>query len=378
MTASEYSLYSSKNTKQMKSGSWHKAVWAIFGILSLITAILAFSGRIAMAGPTAIAAFVALAIACRNHEALKGYAFTSLIFAAVVTSLYFPGLFLEWGGYKLSGLIIPLVQIIMFGMGTSMSLNDFAAVVKSPKGVIIGVALQFIIMPSLGFGLARLSGFEPEIAAGIILIGCSPSGLASNVMSYLAKANVPLSLTITSITTLIAPIMTPMLMKQLAGTFVEIEMTKMMLDIAKMIIIPIGAGLIFNRLFAGRLGWLDRAMPIVSMASIAMIIMVITAAGRDSLLSIGPLLILLVLIHNITGYLLGYGFSKLLGLPERDSRTVALEVGMQNGGLASGIAKEMGKIATVGLAAAVFGPLMNITGSVLASFWHRRPPSDQA
>jgi BASS family bile acid:Na+ symporter len=152
----------------------------------------------------------------------------------------------------------------------------------------------------------------------------------------------------------------------------------MMLDIAKMIIIPIGAGLIFNRLFSGRLGWLDRAMPIVSMASIAMIIVVITAAGRDSLLSIGPLLILLVLIHNITGYLLGYGFSRLLGLPERDSRTVALEVGMQNGGLASGIAKEMGKIATVGLAAAVFGPTMNITGSILASFWHRRPPRDQA
>jgi BASS family bile acid:Na+ symporter len=197
-------------------------------------------------------------------------------------------------------------------------------------------------------------------------------------MSYLAKANVPLSLTITSITTLIAPIMTPMLMKQLAGTFVEIEMTKMMLDIAKMIIIPIGAGLIFNRLFSGRLGWLDRAMPIVSMASIAMIIVVITAAGRDSLLSIGPLLILLVLVHNVSGYMLGYGFSRLLGLPERDSRTVALEVGMQNGGLASGIAKEMGKIATVGLAAAVFGPTMNITGSILASFWHRRPPRDQA
>jgi BASS family bile acid:Na+ symporter len=109
------------------------------------------------------------------------------------------------------------------------------------------------------------------------------------------------------------------------------------------------------------------------MACIALIIVVITAAGRDSLLSIGPLLILLVLIHNTMGYLLGYSCSRLLGLPERDSRTVALEVGMQNGGLASGIAKEMGKIATVGLAAAVFGPLMNVTGSILASYWHRKP-----
>jgi BASS family bile acid:Na+ symporter len=257
-----------------------------------------------------------------------------------------------------------------------MSPADFAAVVKSPKGVFIGVGLQFLVMPSLGFALAGISGFEPEIAAGIILIGFSPSGLASNVMSYLAKANVPLSLTVTSITTLIAPFMTPFLMKQLAGTYVEIEVYKMMIDIAKMILVPIGAGLVFNRLMRGRMAWLDKVMPLVSMAAIATIIVVITAAGRDSLLNIGPLLILLVLIHNCMGYFLGYGLSKLLGLPEKDSRTVAIEVGMQNGGLASGIAKEMGKIATVGLAAAVFGPVMNITGSILASFWHRRAPKE--
>ena len=357
----------------MKSLSWKKALWGLCAITSVITIFLVLATEFASAGPFAVSAFLFLALACREHEALKGYAFTSLIFAAVTMSLFYPELFLEWGGYKLSGLIIPLVQIIMFGMGTSMSLNDFAAVVKSPKGVVIGVSLQFLIMPLLGFGLARLSGFEPEIAAGIILIGCSPSGLASNVMSYLAKANVPLSLTVTSVTTLIAPFVTPMLMHQLAGTFVEIDMVKMMFDIAKMILIPIGAGLVFNKLFSGKLDWLDRAMPIVSMACIALIIVVITAAGRDSLLSIGPLLILLVLVHNGMGYLLGYSCSRLLGLPERDSRTVALEVGMQNGGLASGIAKEMGKIATVGLAAAVFGPLMNVTGSILASYWHRKP-----
>ena len=357
----------------MNAVTWQKAVWGLFTVSSLITIFLGVTNDFASAGPFAVSAFLFLALGCRGHKALKGYAFTSLIFAAVTMSLFYPFLFLEWGGYKLSGLIIPLVQIIMFGMGTSMSINDFAAVVKSPKGVVIGVMLQFMIMPLLGFGLARLSGFEPEIAAGIILIGCSPSGLASNVMSYLAKANVPLSLTVTSVTTLIAPFMTPILMHQLAGTFVEIDMVKMMIDIAKMILIPIGAGLVFNKLFSGKLAWLDRAMPIVSMACIALIIVVITAAGRDSLLSIGPLLILLVLIHNTMGYMLGYGCSRLLGLPERDSRTVALEVGMQNGGLASGIAKEMGKIATVGLAAAVFGPLMNVTGSILASYWHRKP-----
>ena len=264
----------------------------------------------------------------------------------------------------------------MFGMGTSMSAKDFVSVAKEPKAVIIGVGAQFIIMPFLGFTLANISGFAPEIAAGIILIGCSPSGLASNVMNYLAKANLALSITITSITTLLAPFITPLLMKFLAGTFIEIDLYKMMWDIFKMIMIPIGAGLLFNKLFHGKLKWLDTAMPYISMLGIAGVITFVTAAGRESLLDIGFILIGLVLIHNTFGYLLGYWSARLLKLNEKDCRTVAIEVGMQNGGLASGIAKEMGKIATVGLAPAVFGPLMNITGSILASYWHRRPPKE--
>src|SRR5690606_23299406 len=127
----------------------------------------------------------------------------------------------------------------------------------------------------------------------------------------------------------------------------------------------------------GKAKWLDDAMPVVSMAGIGVIIVIITAAGRDSLLSIGGLLIVLVLIHNLCGYLLGYWVGRLFKMNERDCRTIAIEVGMQNGGLASAIAKEMGKIATVGLAPAVFGPLMNITGSVLASYWHKRPPKGE-
>ena len=266
----------------------------------------------------------------------------------------------------------------MFGMGSSMSINDFAAVVKSPKGVVIGVLSQFIIMPSLGFTLASVTNFPPEIAAGIILIGCSPSGLASNVMAYLAKANLALSITITSITTLIAPFVTPLLMKLLAGALIEIDVMKMTWDITKMIIIPIGAGLIFNKLLSGKSKWLDQAMPYVSMFSIAFIITIITAAGRESLLKIGALLIVVAFIHNTFGYLLGYWSGRLFKMPEKDCRTIAIEVGMQNAGLASGIAKEMGKIATVGLAAAVFGPLMNITGSALASWWHGRLPKEKS
>jgi len=320
---------------------------------------------------------MAVAIASRGYPRFKGFAYTLVIFAAVTTSLYFPEYFLEVNGYKLAGLITPLLQIIMFGMGTSMSLRDFAGVARTPKGVVIGVFSHFLIMPLLGFTLASLSGLPPEIAAGIILIGCSPNGMASNVISYLAKANLALSITITAVSTLLSPLLTPLLMKMLAGQFIHIQVWQMMWDIIKMVILPISAGLVFNRYLSGKVKGLDATMPIVSMAGIAIIIMIITAAGRNSLLTIGPLLILLVLIHNLCGYCLGYWSGRMFRMSERDCRTMAIEVGMQNGGLASGLAKGMGKIATVGLAPAIFGPLMNITGSLLASWWHRKPPKDK-
>lgn len=317
--------------------------------------------------------FGLLGVGFQGYPHLKGFSFPIFIFGVVWLAMFYPQYFQEFRGYTLSNLITPLIQVIMFGMGTSMSLSDFAKVAKSPKSVLIGVSAQFLIMPLIGFGLASISGLPPEIAAGIILVGCSPSGTASNVMTYLAKANLALSVTLTSMTTLLAPVMTPLLMKFLAGQFIEIDLLKMMWDIVKMIILPIGAGLIFNKLLRGKSAWLDKAMPVVSMLGIALIILVITAAGRDSLLEIGPLLILLVMIHNLSGYGLGYGFAKLFGLDERDSRTLAIEVGMQNAGLASGLAKALGKIATVGLAPAVFGPMQNISGSILATYWHRRP-----
>jgi BASS family bile acid:Na+ symporter len=323
-------------------------------------------------GPLLILFFVLLGVGSRGYESLKGLTYSMMILAAVTMAMFYPSFFQENRGYKYSNLITPLIQIIMFGMGTSMSIRDFAGVVKTPQSVLIGVGAQFLIMPLLGLTLAWLSGLPPEIAAGLILIGCSPSGLASNVMTYLAKANLALSITLTAVTTMLAPLMTPFLMKVLAGEFIEIDLAKMMWDIFKMIIIPIGAGLIFNKLFRGKAGWLDKAMPLVSMIGIGLIIVVITASGRDALLEIGLLLIGLAIIHNFAGYTLGYWFARLCKMKERDCRTVAIEVGMQNAGLASGIAKEMGKIATVGLAAAVFGPVMNISGSILASYWHKK------
>lgn len=343
----------------------------------LIAIILAILGRMEIMGAFLAAGFFAAAIGFRGLTIYRGFSYPLMIFGAVAIALTYPQYFVEVNGFALGGLITPLIQVIMFGMGTAISVQDFVGVVKMPKGVIIGAMGQFIIMPMMGFTLANLFPFPPEIAAGIILIGCSPAGMASNVMAYLAKANLALSITLTTVTTLLAPFVTPFLMKILAGEFIEVDVLKMMWDIIKMVIIPIGAGLIFNRIFRGKAKWLHDAMPYVSMAGIALIIVVITAAGRNSLLAIGVLLIISSIIHNTFGYFLGYWAARLFRMPERDCRTVAIEVGMQNGGLASGIAREMGKLATVGLAPAVFGPLMNVTGSLLASWWHNKPVVDE-
>ncbi len=243
-----------------------------------------------------------------------------------------------------------------------------------PKGVFIGLICQFTIMPVTGFALASISGLPPEIAAGIILVGCSPSGLASNVMSYISGANLALSLTLTACATLLAPLLTPFLMKMLADQLVPIDFLSMLISILKIVIIPILAGLLFNHFFHGKFKWLDKSMPLVSMVSIAVIITIITAAGRDSLLTIGLTLIGVVIVHNALGYFFGYWGSKILRLDEKSARTVAFEVGMQNAGLASGIALEMGRVASMGLAPAVFGPYMNISGSSLATWWRGKSP----
>lgn len=357
----------------------------IYSISLIITAIVfiaimvtIINGNLADAGLLFIALFAFLALGFSGYKSLDGLVFAVMIFAGVAAALYYPQIFTSIGEFKLATLIIPLIQIIMFGMGTTMSLKDFGLVFKSPKGVLIGVCAQLIIMPFIGFSLAQISNFPPEIAAGIVLVGCSPSGVASNVMAYLANANVALSITITSIATLFAPFITPVLMKLLAGEFIEIEVMAMMWSIVKMIILPIGTGLIFNKLRRESAKWLDRAMPLVSMLAIGVIVTIITATGRDSLLEIGGILMLLVLIHNLFGYLLGYWFARLFRMSEIDARTISLEVGMQNGGLASGIAYSLGKIATMGLAPAVFGPLMNISGSILASYWHKRPVEEES
>ena len=423
----------------MKLGKVYKILLGLAGLAAVLFIVAYLSGAKSSLGPLLISFFVFLAFGVRGNPISKGFSYTIMIFAAVTVSMFYPAPFIRWGDFELKASIVPLLQIIMFGMGSQMSYKDFVGVVKMPKGVLIGLACQFTIMPIVGFTIASTFGFPPEVAAGIILVGSSPSGLASNVMSFIAKANLALSVTLTAIATMLAPLITPSLMKLLAGQFVPIDFWSMMLSIINMVILPIVGGLMFNamaygkdktksimiqaviylliisgknmilystadisagaaslqlvkdllwffvlpliagvafkKLSGGNSNTLSKALSFISMAGIGIIIVVITAAGRDSLLDIGLLLIVACLLHNSTGYLLGYWICRLAKMDEQSCRTIALEVGMQNGGLASGIALQMGKVATVGLAPAVFGPMMNITGSSLASWWRRKSES---
>ncbi len=420
----------------MKKINIYKLLLALAGLLLVLFLVTILSSNRTFSGPLLIGFFILLAFGVRGNPISRGFSYTIMIFAAVSISMFYPGLFIKWGSFELKATIVPLLQIIMFGMGSQMSYRDFAGVIKMPKGVLLGLTCQFTIMPIIGFTIATTFGFPPEIAAGIILVGSSPSGLASNVMSFIAKANLALSVTLTAVATMLAPLITPSLMKLLAGQFVPIDFWGMMLSIINIVILPIVGGLMFNAMaygkeslknkliqgsvylliFAGKnlilfqtsdltsgaaflqfgkdILWflalplvaailfrklagsnkqsLDKFLAFLSMAGIGIIIVVITAAGRDSLMEIGLLLILACLLHNSAGYFLGYWICRLARMDEKSCRTIALEVGMQNGGLASGIALEMGRVATIGLAPAVFGPMMNITGSSLATWWRRK------
>ena len=309
---------------------------------------------------------------------LRRFAFTYGVVVAAAVALLFPQFFISVNGFKLSGLIIPLLQLLMFGMGTTIGPKHFAQVLLAPRKVIIGLLCQIAIMPLVGTALAWSFGFPAEIAAGVILIGCSPSGLASNVMAYLAKANVPLSVTITTIATLLAPITTPLLMDKLASAYIDVDAMAMLYDIIKMVIMPVVAGLLINYFFPGLVKRVEKVLPTISMLAIGAIIIVIVAAGRDTFLTVGGLLLLAVVLHNVFGYALGYFAAKLSGMNTADCRTIAIEVGLQNAGLASGLALQMGKAATVGLVAGVFGVVMNTSGSVLSSYWSTKPTDAKA
>jgi len=425
----------------MKNNTIHKILLGCSLLLFIVSMVMILNGNISKTGPLVIGFFLCLAIGFNGFAKTKSFSYTLWIFTVVSAAMYYPQIFGSFGDFKFSVFIVPLLQIIMFGMGSHMSLHDLTGVIKMPKGVIIGIVIHYTVMPFTALAISHIFNFPNEIAAGIILIGCVPSGLASNVMSYIGRANLPLAVTIGACSTLLAPFITPLLMKSIAGQFIEVSVWKMMLDILNMIILPIVAGFIFNMFYnaketkksvaiqlisyfliiamtnliplfsqhsgfgafilsvAKSMFWffllpmvaavilrsilkgdralIEKILSSFSTVGIAVIVTIITAAGRESLLSVGILLLVTSILHNFTGYVVGYAAAWLFRMQEQDRRTIAFECGMQNGGLASGLAMQMGKVATVGLAPAVFGPLMNITGSILASWWRGNPPKEK-
>ncbi|MFC3093571.1 bile acid:sodium symporter family protein [Alteromonas sediminis] len=295
--------------------------------------------------------------------------FTVAILSASLLAFILPDAIVNVAGFETKKLIIPLLMVIMFGMGTHLAFRDFIEVSKQPKAVILGIGLQFIVMPVTGALLALFSQLPAEIAAGIILVGCSPSGLASNVMCFIAKANLALSVTLTTFATLIAPLVTPFLMQLLAGEYVEVNPISMLLTMLKLVIFPVVGGMLFHHIVPARFARVFDVMPLVSMLGIILIVAIIIANGQQALVNMGWLLLGVVLVHNTLGFLLGYTGAKLAKLDEASCRTLAFEVGMQNSGLASGLALHMNKVATMGLAAALFSSVQNITGSLMAAFW---------
>ena len=328
-----------------------------------------------LGGITLVAALAVLTVGVSRSPRFSGLTFTSAVATCVAAALCFPYLFLMVGGYKLTGLIVPLIQIIMFGMGTTLSLGDFARVLVMPRGVLVGLVLQFGVMPVTGYTLAHAVRLHRGGGGRRRARRRRAGGVASNVMTYLAGGNVALSVTMTAFSTLLSPVLTPLAMQWLAGRFVPIDAWAMMISILQMIIIPIVAGLVFNRLLRDQ-RWMPRLLPIVSMAAICTIILIITASSRDQLLAVALTLLVVVVLHNLIGFTLGYWGARGLGLNESDSRTASIEVGLQNAGMASGIAISVLHSSDAGLAAAIFGPWMNAAGSVLASYWRQRPPRD--
>jgi len=416
--------------------------------LSLFAAALTIVALIArmpqLAAPAGVATAVCFSIGMGSIPALKSFRYTAWIITAVVVAMIYPSAFTHWGSVDLRNkwLILVIIQLVMFGMGIQMSLKDFTGIASTGKGVAIGLLCHFSVMPLMGWLLTKVFSFDPEIAAGIILIGSCSSGLASNVMVYIARANLVLSVVVTAMATLVAPFLTPLLMKLLAGTLIEVKFINMMMEIIKIVIVPIGAALLHDYLksasprgwtvcwtiFAFAAAWLialplfswsyfetafaaspvlqsielfsffaaafivgmlyhlvatrikslDELMPYVSMFGIIYFTTVTTAAGRDNLMKVGLLLFITSVIHNAAGYFFGYWLSRAAGLDKNSSRTIAFEVGLQNGGMASGLAGSMGKLGTVGLPAAVFSPWMNISGSILANYWRRKKTDTKA
>ena len=296
----------------------------------------------------------------------KTFAIWVIIFSLI--SYYYPE------GFKfLLPYVAILLGVVMFGMGLTLSLHDFSEVFKRPVQVLIGIVGQFILMPAIAYALALSFNLEPAIAAGVMLVGCCPGGTSSNVMSFLGKGDVPLSVTITACTTVLAPVVTPALFYVAAKQWIDIDPLVMFFSIVKIVILPIVGGVIINALFRSTVQKVVLALPLVSVVAIIAIVTAVVAASAQRIAETGHLIFVVVALHNCIGYALGYLLGVVFKMKTQQKKTLAIEIGMQNSGLAASLAAGLAAKSLIDPIAAVPGAVFsvwhNISGPVLATFF---------
>ena len=269
--------------------------------------------------------------------------------------------------------INPLLGLVMFGMGLTLNPNDFKIVFSRPKDVIIGCLAQFIIMPVMAWVLAKVFHLSPELALGVILVGCCPGGTASNVITYLAKGDLALSVGMTMTSTVLAPVLTPLITWMMAGTFVHVDALSMFFSIVQVVILPIVVGFVIQKYcprFTSRaVGYL----PAFSSVAITFIVGIIVSHNAEKLLTSVLLIILVVMLHNICGLLLGFSIGKLLKLEYKKCVAISIEVGMQNSGLASSLATlHFAAYPMATIPGAIFSVWHNISGALMARLYSSR------
>ena len=291
----------------------------------------------------------------------RTFAAWSLLFA--VLGFFFPEIFKFFLGY-----VTILLGIIMFGMGLTTTLSDFKEVAKRPADVLVGVGLQFLIMPLLAVLLTTVVNMPKEVAAGVILVGCCPGGTSSNVMTFLSKGDVALSVTCTSITTLLAPIVTPFLVWMLASTYLEVAPLAMFMSIVKVVLVPLAAGIIVQKCFPSFVRSSKPVLPLISVTGIVLIISAVIAASNQVIASSGLMIFIVVVLHNTLGYLLGFTFARARGMSLAKCKAISIEVGMQNSGLGAALANaHFSPLAAV--PSAIFSVWHNISGALLSNWF---------
>ncbi|QLB41028.1 MULTISPECIES: bile acid:sodium symporter family protein [Mannheimia] len=290
----------------------------------------------------------------------KTFAIWVVVFAYIAAQ--FPDLFKQFVPW------IPyLLGIVMLGMGLTLTFKDFAEVTKNPKSVIIGVIAQFVVMPSVAYGLAKAFNLPPDLAIGVILVGCCPGGTSSNVMTYLARGNTALSVACTTISTLLAPVLTPAIFYLFASQWLEINATAMFISVLQIVLLPIFVGVVIRTVFKQKVEQFSQTMPLISVIAIVLIVTAVVSVSRDRIIESGLLIFAVVALHNGLGYLIGYLASRLFKLAIADSKAVAIEVGMQNSGLGAALAALHFKAnPVIAVPSAVFSFWHNISGPILA------------